>query len=54
MAHFFAMGGYARYIWPAFAASAVGIGAIVATTLRDYARAKRQLAELESEQGDRS
>jgi heme exporter protein D len=47
MAHFFAMGGYAGYVWPAFGASFIGVGAIIWTTLRDYARAKRQLAALE-------
>ena len=49
MAHFFAMGGYAGYVWPAYGASFVGIGGILWTTLRDYARAKRRLAELESD-----
>jgi heme exporter protein CcmD len=49
MAHFFAMGGYAVFVWPAYAVSLVGIGAIVILTLRDYGRAKRHLAELESD-----
>ena len=50
MAHFFAQGGYAVFIWPAYAASLVGIGAAVILTLRDYGRAKRRLAELESDE----
>lgn len=50
MAHFFAMGGYAAYVWPAYAASAVGIGGMILFTLRDYARAKRRLAESEAEE----
>ncbi len=49
MAHFLAMGGYAAYVWPSFAVSVFGIGGILAATLRSYARAKRRLTELESE-----
>ncbi len=49
MTHFLAMGGYAAYVWPSFAVSILGIGGILAATLRDYARAKRRLAELENE-----
>jgi len=48
MAHFFAMGGYAAFIWPAYGASFLGLGAMIWATLRGYGRAKRQLAELES------
>lgn len=44
MAHFFAMGGYAVYIWPAYGVSAAGLGAAIYLTLRDYARARRLLA----------
>ena len=47
MAHFFAMGGYAAFVWPAYGASLVGIGAIVVATLRSYARAKRALSQIE-------
>jgi heme exporter protein D len=49
MAHFLAMGGYAAFVWPAYGASAIGIGAIVFATLRDYTRAKRRLSRLEDE-----
>lgn len=52
MAHFLHMGGYAAFVWPAFAVSAFGIGVILWTTLRDYGRAKRRLEELESENRD--
>ena len=52
MAHFFAMGGYAAFVWPAYGASFLGLGATIWATLRGYARAKRQLAELEN--GERS
>lgn len=47
MAHYFAMGGYAAFVWPAYAATFFGIGAILVSTLRAYGRAKRRLAELE-------
>jgi heme exporter protein D len=47
MAHFFAMGGYAAFIWPAYGASFIGIGAMVWLTLGEYSRSKRRLAELE-------
>lgn len=47
--HFLAMGGYAAYIWPAYAASALGIGSMVIMTLRAYGRAKRRLAALEND-----
>ncbi|HUO94469.1 MAG TPA: heme exporter protein CcmD [Rhizomicrobium sp.] len=52
MAHFFAMGGYAAFVWPAYGASFVGLGAMIWLTLRDYGRTKRRLAELERD--DRS
>ncbi|HWU27182.1 MAG TPA: heme exporter protein CcmD [Rhizomicrobium sp.] len=47
--HFLAMGGYAAFVWPAYAASFVGIGAIAWTTVRDYARAKRRLKQIDAE-----
>ena len=47
MAHFFAMGGYAAYVWPAYGVSLLGIGGLVVASLRSYARAKRNLAELD-------
>ena len=50
MAHFFAMGGYAAFVWPAYGASAIGIAAVVIATLRGYGRAKRRLSQLENEQ----
>lgn len=47
MAHFFAMGGYAAFVWPAYGASFVGVSAMIWLTLGDYAKAKRQVAQLE-------
>jgi heme exporter protein D len=51
MSHFFAMGGYAAYVWPAYGVSFVGIAAAVVLTLRSYARARTQLAKIEAETG---
>jgi heme exporter protein D len=53
MAAFLAMGGYAQYVWPAYGLSALGIGALVVTTLRSYGRARARLAALETERGDK-
>lgn len=39
--------GYPEFIWPAYGATVIGIGAAIALTLRAYARAKAQLARLE-------
>ncbi|MGD0189929.1 MAG: heme exporter protein CcmD [Rhizomicrobium sp.] len=49
MSHFFAMGGYAAYVWPAYGASFVGIAAAVVLTLRAYARAKAYLESIEAD-----
>jgi heme exporter protein D len=47
MSAFFAMGGYAAFVWPAYGATAVLLGAAVALTWRAYAKARVQLALLE-------
>ena len=41
------MGGYAAFVWPAYAVSALGLGAAILLTLRGYARAKTRLDALE-------
>jgi heme exporter protein CcmD len=51
MTHFLAMGGYAAFVWPAYAISLGGIAAAVVLTLRAYGRAKDLLAKLERETG---
>jgi heme exporter protein D len=51
MNHFFAMGGYAAFVWPAYGVSVIGIGSAIALTLRSYARAKAVLARVEQESG---
>jgi heme exporter protein D len=47
MTEFFAMGGYAAFVWPAYALSAIAIGAMVVLTVRAYGRAKARLAAIE-------
>ena len=44
MSAFLAMGGYAAFVWPAYGISVAGLATIVAVTVRDYRRAKAQLA----------
>jgi heme exporter protein CcmD len=51
MTHFFSMGGYAAFVWPAYAISFVGIALAVVLTLRAYVRAKNLLEKLEREAG---
>jgi heme exporter protein D len=46
---FFAMGGYAAFVWPAYAATFIGIGGAIVFTLRAWQRAKQRLAMLEGE-----
>ena len=44
---FWAMGGYAAFVWPAYAVSALGLGGAVIATLSAYAKAKARLKALE-------
>jgi heme exporter protein D len=41
------MGGYAAFVWPAYAVSIVLLGGAIAWTWQSYRRARRQLAALE-------
>jgi heme exporter protein D len=51
MSHFFAMGGYAAFVWPAYGVSFLGIGAAIVLTLRSYWRAQATLEKIEHESG---
>jgi heme exporter protein CcmD len=44
---FWAMGGYASFVWPAYAVSAVGLIGAVVWTFRAYAAAKKRVRDLE-------
>ncbi len=46
-AAFFAMGGYAAFVWPSYGLSLLGIGAAVVMTLGAYRRTRAALAVLE-------
>lgn len=44
---FFAMGGYAPFVWPAFGVVTLGMGALVAQSLIARRRARAEVARLE-------
>ena len=46
---FLAMGGYAVYVWPAFAVTTLVLGWLVVDSLRRLRRAEAGLAALESQ-----
>ena len=47
MSDFLYQGGYALYVWPAYAISVAGIGFMIATTLAAWRKAKRVLVDLQ-------
>jgi heme exporter protein D len=49
MAQYLDMGGYAAFVWPAYAIVALVMAGLVVATLRDLARQKRLLAALDGE-----
>jgi heme exporter protein D len=52
MASFFAMGGYAVYVWPAYIVSALVMGCAIVVSLAAHARAKRSVRRLEEDSGE--
>jgi heme exporter protein D len=44
---FLAMGGYAAYVWPAYATAAVVLAGLLAWSLAGYHRARRELEALQ-------
>jgi heme exporter protein D len=52
MANFFAMGGYAVFVWPAYAITAVVLAAAIVLSLQAHARARRSVRQLEEEEGE--
>ena len=42
MSGLLAMGGYAAFVWPAYAVSIIGLGGLIVWTLASYARAKKR------------
>lgn len=47
MAAFFAMGGYAAFVWPSYGVSAAALAAAVVLTLSAYRRARTALSLLD-------
>jgi len=52
MAGFFAMGGYAVYVWPAYIISALVLAAAIVVSLQSHARAKKSVRELEDDSAE--
>ena len=44
---FLAMGGYAAYVWPAYATALIVLGGLLAWSLASYRRAQRELDMLQ-------
>jgi len=47
MSGFWAMGGYAAYVWPAYGISFLGLAGAALLTIRSYLRVQAQLEALE-------
>lgn len=45
--HFLAMGGYARFVWPAFGLAFVVLGGLLVESLVTYKKRQRELAAAE-------
>ena len=52
MANFFAMGGYAVFVWPAYGISVLVLGVAIVVSLQAHARARRNVRQLEEESGE--
>ena len=48
MSAFFAMGGYAAYVWPAYGVSLLGLAGAVVWTFWEWRRVQARLAQLEA------
>jgi heme exporter protein D len=53
MTIFLTMGGYAVYVWPAYAVSLVVLIALIVSSLKGHARARDAVRRLEAEGGQR-
>jgi len=52
MANFFAMGGYAVFVWPAYVISVLVLGVAIVVSWQAHARALRSVRQLEEESGE--
>ncbi|MCM0021798.1 MAG: heme exporter protein CcmD [Tagaea sp.] len=51
MSEFFAMGGYAAYVWASYALSAAVLGGLAVSSVRRLTALEAELAEFEREDG---
>ena len=49
MSEFFAMGGYAAFVWPCYGASALVLGLMIYFSVAGHRRAKADIRTLEAE-----
>jgi heme exporter protein D len=47
--HFLAMGGYARFVWPAFGLAFLVLGGLLVESLVTYKKRQRELAAAEKQ-----
>jgi heme exporter protein D len=47
--HFLAMGGYARFVWPAFAMAVIVLGGLLVQSLVTYKKRQRELEAAEKQ-----
>ena len=47
--HFLAMGGYARFVWPAFGLAFIVLGGLLVESLVTYKKRQRELAAAEKQ-----
>ena len=52
MSEFFAMGGYAAFVWPCYAASILVLGVLIMQSVAAHARARKEIKRLEGESRD--
>jgi heme exporter protein D len=50
---FLDMGGYGRFIWPAYGLAVIVLGGFLVTSIAAYRRTKRDLAALDAQRGGR-
>lgn len=50
---FFAMGGYAAFVWPAYALTAAVLIGLWGLSMRSLRQREQELAQIEAEQGGR-
>ena len=52
MADFFAMGGYAGFVWPAYGATLLVLVIAIVSSLRAHGKARENVRRLEAELGE--